>query len=240
MFLKVIAEAKEYTRPVLILYRFTDGRLESNIGTFIHVDDLGHILNASHIFKMGSEDPISSISLRFDGQYIKANYISDDILNDIVLLKIQDYEPGSIKVFPKFLKSSIRELPHGTPLIRLGYPKGNPHSNISVAWDEKNQGFVLDETKTKVTCFHNDGIVTQYVDRDKEVRLLEMSTPALMGQSGGPVLSAEGTVVGLQSRNTVLELPDEPPFETGLAASHIVIARFLEKHTSARIDYRTI
>jgi len=55
MFSKVIAEAKEYTRPVVILYRFTDGRVESNIGTFFHVDDLGHILSASHIFKMGKE-----------------------------------------------------------------------------------------------------------------------------------------------------------------------------------------
>jgi hypothetical protein len=237
MFSKVVADAKEYTRPVVILYRFTDGRVESNIGTFFHVDDCGHILSASHIFKMGSEDPISSISIIFSGRYFKADYIADDIQNDIVLLKITDYVPGSIKIFPKFLKGSIGELPQGTPLVRLGYPKGEPHSNIPIAWDEANQGFALDETQIKITCFHNDGIVTQYVDRDKDVRLLEMSTPALMGQSGGPVLSAEGTVVGLQSRNTVLEIPAEQPLETGLAASHIVIAKFLEPYPAVRVAW---
>lgn len=215
MFSKVIAEAKEYTRPVMILYRFTDGRVESNIGTYFHVDDIGHILSASHIFKMGSEDPISSISVIFDGRYFKADYIADDIPNDIVLLKIKDYEPGSVKIFPKFLKGSIGEIPQGTPLVRLGYPKGDPHSNIPITWDEASKGFVLDEFNTRVSCFHNDGIVIQYVDRDQDVRLLEMSTPALMGQSGGPVLSADGTVVGLQSRNTVLEFPPKPPLETG-------------------------
>lgn len=234
MFSKVISEAREYTRPVVILYKFTDGRVESNLGTFFHIDDLGHILSASHIFKMGSEDPITSISVIFDGRYFQADYVADDVLNDIILLRIKDFKSGSIKAFPKFMKGSIGELPRGTPLLRVGYPKGNPHSNIPVAWDEAINGFTLDEKKIRVTCLSNDGVVTQYVDRDNDVRLMEMSTPALMGQSGGPVLSANGTVVGLQSRNTVWEFPAHPPQETGLAASHIVIAKFLEKHPTVQ------
>ena len=73
MFSKAIADAKEYTRPVVILYLMTDGRVESNVGTFVHLDDVGHILSASHIFKMGSEDPISSVSVIFDGRYFSAD-----------------------------------------------------------------------------------------------------------------------------------------------------------------------
>lgn len=229
MFSNVIAEAKEYTRSVVILYRFADGKVESNLGTYIHVDDRGHILSASHIFKMGSEDPITSISVIFDGQYLNADYIGDDVPNDVILLKIKDYKPGSVKAFPRFLNSSIGELPRGTPLVRLGYPKGNPFSQIPVSWDEANSRFCLDGSNTKVTCFHNEGTVMGYEDRENGVRLLEMSTPALMGQSGGPVLTAEGAVAGIQSRNTGYDF--EP--ETGRAATHLAIAQLLEKCTAA-------
>lgn len=233
MFSKVIAEAKEYTRSVVILYRFADGKVESNLGTYFHVDDLGHILSASHIFKMGSEDQIISISVIFDGQYFSADYVADDVPNDIILLKIKDYKRGSVKAFPKFLDASTGELARGTRLARLGFPKGQPHSNISVSWDEVNNSFRLNEA-AKVSCFHNDGTVIQYVDRENNVRLIEISTPALMGQSGGPVFTTEGTIVGLQSRNTVLELPGKPPLETGLAASHLAIAKFLKNNEAVR------
>lgn len=226
MFSNVIAEAKEYTRSVVTFYRMTDGRVESNIGTYVHLDDDGHILSASHIFKMGSEDPISTISVILDGRYFSADYIADDIPNDIILLKIRDFKPGSIKAFPKFLNGSTGELPRGTPLVRLGYPKGHPHSNFSVIWDEAINGFRVDEKNTRVTCYHNDGILTGYENRENGVRLLEMSTPALMGQSGGPVLTANGAMAGLQSRNTGYEFEAE----TGRAATHIAIAKLLEKH----------
>lgn len=236
MFSSAITEAKEYTRSVVILYRFTDGRVESNVGTFVHVDDDGNILSASHIFKMGSEDPISSISVIFDGRYVAADYVADDVVNDLILLKIRDYRPGSVKAFPKFLNGSVGELTRGTPLVRLGFPKGEPHSNILVAWDSALNGFRLDDA-TKVSSFHNEGTVIQYADRDNNVRLIEISSPALMGQSGGPVLNTDATVVGLQSRNTVLELPTKPPLETGLAASHIAIARLLKMNPSVRANW---
>lgn len=229
MFSKAIAEAKEYTRAVVILYRMTDGRVESNVGTYVHLDDVGHILTASHIFKMGSEDPVSKITVIFDGRYFNADYIADDVPNDILVMKIQDYQPGLIKIFPKFLDESIGELPRGTPLIRLGYPTGKPHSHIPVSWDDGRNAFSLGND-LKVNCFHNDGVVLRYVNRGCEVRLIEIASPALLGQSGGPVLTPEGIVVGLQSRNTVLEFSDRPPMETGLATSHAAIARFIKIH----------
>lgn len=238
MFLKAIAEAKEFTRSIVILYRMTDGRVESIVGTCVHIDDDGHILSASHIFKMGSEDPVRTVQVIFDGRYFSADYIADDVPNDIILLRIRDYKPGSIKAFPKFLDGSIGELPRGVPLIRFGYPMGDPHSNVRASWDHMRNCFCFDG-EAKVSFYFNEGIVTQYVDREKEVRLMELSSPALIGQSGGPVLTMEGIVVGLQSRNTLWELPKKPPFETGLATSHIAIAGFLKKHLPREMAARS-
>lgn len=236
MFSSVVAVAREYTRAVVILYRMTDGRVESNVGTYIHLDDVGHILSASHIFKMGSEDPISTISVIFDGQYFNAEYVADDVRNDIILLRIKDYKRGSIKVFPKFLRGSNGELHQGTPLVRLGYPRGKPHSDIAVTWDELGNQFKIEGTPT-VNSFYNEGIVMRYVDRENDARLVELSSPALLGQSGGPLLTAEGFVAGVQSRNTVLEFPQRPPRETGLATSHIHVAKLLE-NTGMQISWR--
>lgn len=234
MFSKAIAEAKEYTRPVITVFKFADGKVESSVGSFIHLDDHGHILSARHIFTMGSEDPIDAFSIIFDRQYFNAEIIAADVPNDLMLLKIKDYRPGTIKAFPKFLKRSEGELSKGTPLVRLGFPKDPPYSNVSFTWDEANKRFHWDAEKSRLTYFHNDGVVTGYVDREHNVRLLETSSPALMGQSGGPILTAHGSVVGLQSRNTVLDDSTNPPLETGLAASHLAIANFLNKHATAQ------
>ncbi|MGE0616956.1 MAG: serine protease [Bacteriovoracia bacterium] len=233
MLSKIIDEAREYTRPIVILYRMKDGRVESNIGTFFHIDDLGHILSASHIFKKGSEDPIIETSLIFDDRYSEAQYVADDPTNDIVLIKIKNYKPGSIKTFPKFLNSLVTELPRGTTLVRLGYPRGEPYSHIPATWDEKEKCFILGKN-VRVTCYHNEGTVIDYVDRESDFRLIEISSPALMGQSGGPILTHKGIVVGLQSRNTGFGLPTKSVLETGLAISHIAIARFLEKIPTVR------
>lgn len=236
MFSKIIAEAREYTRPVVTLFKCTDGKVESSVGTFIHVDDLGHILSANHIFTVGSEDPIDVFGVIFDRQYSSAEIIAEDVPNDLILLRIKGYIPGSIKMFPKFLRKSQAELSPGTPLVRLGFPLGHPYSHVAVGWNDLTKGFQWDAEKTKLSDFHNEGTVMGYVDRECGVRLLETTSPALMGQSGGPLLTAQGALVGLQSRNTVLELPASPSLETGLATSHIVIAELLEKN-GARADW---
>lgn len=114
------------------------------------------------------------------------------------------------------------------------HPLGAPFSHVPVTWDDKNKSFQWDSKNTKLSYFHNDGVIAGYVNRGSDARLLETSSPALLGQSGGPVLTNQGTVIGLQSRNTVLESSAHSPLETGLAASHSVIANFLAKHTTSQ------
>ncbi len=236
--MKVIDEAKEYTRPVVLLFKLTDGEVKSSIGTFMHIDDRGHILSAKHIFTVGDQDPIVAFSCIFDRQYFSAEIIAEDNWNDLVLLKIKDYKPGSVKVLPKFFTSSVRPLSEGTQLVRLGYPIGNQFSHIAVTWDDAIKGFNWDAANTRLTCFANEGIFTQYeIDSKNNTHFLEISSPALVGQSGGPVLTAQGIIAGLQSKNSVFEIPGDNNLEVGIAASHVAIARLLEKHVPTTVNW---
>ena len=222
MFSKAVAEAKEYTRSVVVLFKPTNGKVESAVGTFIHLDDFGHILSAKHIFTKGSEYQTEAHAFIFDHQYYNGEMISEDLPNDLILIRLKDYSPGSIKVFPRFLRGNDGEVSKGTPLVRLGFPGAK--SSISATWNVETKGFHLDAINTKLPDFHNRGLATGYEIREGNARLLETNFPAKPGQSGGPVLNADGVVVGLTSRNTVWE---DTGFETGLASSHIAIAKFL-------------
>ncbi len=230
MFSNAIAEAREYTRSVVVLYKFTDGRVKSKVGTYVHLDDLGHILTANHVLQVGSESQITNFDVIFDGRYFKldAEYVAQDFLNDLALIRIRTYQPRSIKAFPKFLTGSSGELPRGTPLVRLGYPISESH--ISATWDEANNDFNMDRINTRLTCVSNYGKVVGYEARENGLYLLEMNTAVLNGQSGGPVLTSEGAIAGLVSRNTGYD--SEP--ETGRAATHMSIAHLLEKHLAPK------
>jgi S1-C subfamily serine protease len=223
MFSKAVAEAKEYTRSVVGLYKRTSGKVETSVSTFIHLDDVGHILTSKHVFNWGSEDPLDAHRFIFDRQYFDGEMISEDVPNDLILIKLKGFKPGSIKVFPRFLRSTEREISKGTPLVRFGFPGSKPFANVSATWNDATGGFHLDTIVTK--DFHNSGLATGYEEREGNARLLETDFPALPGQSGGPVLNAQGVVVGLTSRNTVWE--DMGNLETGLATSHLAIARLL-------------
>ncbi len=59
------------------------------MGTYIHIDDAGHILSARHIFTMGSQDLIDAFSIIFDRQYLNAEVIAEDVPKDLILLKIK-------------------------------------------------------------------------------------------------------------------------------------------------------
>ena len=238
MFSNVIKEAQEYTRSAIFLFKFAELEAESIIGTFIHVDDLGHILSARHMFTVGSEDRLDAFSVIFDRRFTQAEIVAEDIPNDLILLRLKDYKSGLIRSFPQFFRSSEKTLPKGISLVRLGYPLDKEYSNVPFKWDQTKKAFNWDGHGTRLTCFANSGTFLQYeIDPEKDVHLLELKTPALIGQSGGPLLTTQGIVVGLQSKNSVYCLPSGHILETGKAASHLSIARLLEKYPYVRTSW---
>ena len=117
----------------------------------------------------------------------------------------KDYNPGSIRVFPKFLKKSEGEISGGTPIARLGFSEGQPYSHGPVTWNAINRSFHWDSEKIKLFFFCNDGFVTGYTDLELDTRFLETNSLGLNGQSGGLIFTAQGIIAGITSRNSTFE-----------------------------------
>lgn len=123
---------------------------------------------------------------------------------DLALLKFEGFNQVLCNSFPVF-KDNSAELKQGLSLCRLGYPypeftnfQYNAQTD-DIEWT--NTG------KAESPLFPIDGILTRHVaDAGGQIIGLEISTPGLRGQSGGPLFDRDGVVCGLQSSTNCLPL----------------------------------
>ena len=122
---------------------------------------------------------------------------------DLALLRFEGYNRLLYRSHAVFLGDSSRVKP-GRSLCRLGYPfpeftnfQYNP-STDDIEWN----------TTGRVTSpkFPIDGIITRLTGETDRVVGIEMSTPGLRGQSGGPLFDANGLIYGMQSATRHLHL----------------------------------
>lgn len=81
------------------------------------------------------------------------------------------------------------------------------------------------------------GVKIVVVDKDNntthERQFIELSSPGLRGQSGGPVFDANGTIFGLQSQTLSHELnfntKEKQYFHAGIAVHPSIICEFLDQ-----------
>jgi hypothetical protein len=123
---------------------------------------------------------------------------------DLALLKFEGFEKMTTSGNPVFLKEDQIAQP-GAMLCRLGFPFPE-FSNFQL-----NQGKdTLEWIKTgqpRSPRFPIEGMLTRFLgDKSGKVYGIEMSTPGLRGQSGGPLFDPEGRIVGMQSRTKHLHL----------------------------------
>jgi S1-C subfamily serine protease len=122
---------------------------------------------------------------------------------DLAILKFNDYKKTLYTGYAKFLKNaaSIRQ---GDFLCRLGYPFPEfTNFTYHEATDD------IDWTNTgnpSSPRFPMDGMVTRFLGDNNQLSGIELSTPGLKGQSGGPLFNAQGTVYGMQSSTKHLHL----------------------------------
>lgn len=123
---------------------------------------------------------------------------------DLALLKFEGFEKISYTGHPVFLEEDQLAQP-GQMLCRLGFPFPE-FSNFALNAEKD----ILEWTKTgqsRSPRFPIDGMLTRFLgDKTGKVYGIEMSTPGLRGQSGGPLFDSEGRVVGMQSRTKHLHL----------------------------------
>ncbi len=122
---------------------------------------------------------------------------------DLAIIRFVGYTGIKYRGFAKFLKDEQKARP-GRSLCRLGYPFPeftNYRLNKEIddiEWSP--DGRVL------TPGFPIDGIITRQVADQNGIFGIEMSTPGLRGQSGGPLFDRDGIVYGMQSATQHLHL----------------------------------
>ncbi|RYC67962.1 trypsin-like peptidase domain-containing protein [Spirosoma sordidisoli] len=122
---------------------------------------------------------------------------------DLALLRFKGYNRLLYQSHATFLQDTSRVKP-GRSLCRLGYPfpeftnyRYNAGSD-DIEWTA--------EGKVTSPRFPIDGIVTRLLSDSSGIVGIEMSTPGLRGQSGGPLFDTNGLIYGMQSATRHLHL----------------------------------
>jgi hypothetical protein len=160
-------------------------------------------LNAKYNYK---PDSIVQLSEMFVGVTHEKN-LSYRWLNhpkyDLSIIIFDNFKNPAYQSHAVFLKDTS-VLKQGKSLCRLGYPfpeftnyRYNEESDM-IEWTTSGQI----ETPT----FPIDGILTRHLGGEGKIVGIELSTPGLRGQSGGPLFDERGFICGMQSSTNHLHL----------------------------------
>jgi hypothetical protein len=123
---------------------------------------------------------------------------------DLAILVFKGFTKTLYRSHARFLKhaNTIRQ---GKMLCRLGFPF--PEFNNFRYDKDKDDIEWTTEGNPNSPIFPIDGIVTRFVAvAGKGLTGIEMSTPGLRGQSGGPLFDEEGRIYGMQFATKHLHL----------------------------------
>ncbi len=123
--------------------------------------------------------------------------------HDLAILKFNDFKKTAYTNYAVFTKDSAK-IQQGKFLCRLGFPfpeftnfKYN-ELNDDIEWTKEG---VKDSPR-----FPLEGMVTRHLGSEGKIYGIELSTPGLRGQSGGPLFDENGTVYGMQFSTKHLHL----------------------------------
>jgi hypothetical protein len=124
-------------------------------------------------------------------------------LYDLAILIFENLDKPLYQSHARFVKDSS-SLKQGKFLCRLGFPFPeftNYHYNVStddIEWTP--------EGRADTPRFPIEGMLTRHIMQHGEIAGLELSTPGLRGQSGGPLFDERGLICGMQSGTQHLHL----------------------------------
>ncbi len=122
---------------------------------------------------------------------------------DLAIIQFRDFESLQYNGFARFLRDS-RMVKQGRYLCRLGYPFPE-FTNYGYNKDINDIEW-LKTGRVTTPSFPIDGIITRHIGGNNEITGIEMSTPGLRGQSGGPLFDRNGVIYGMQSSTRHLHL----------------------------------
>jgi hypothetical protein len=122
---------------------------------------------------------------------------------DLAILKFNDYKTLHYAGYATFLKNTAA-IKQGKFLCRLGFPfpefTNFKYNEITddIEWTtEGNQSSPR---------FPIEGMVTRFLGEENQLYGIELSTPGLKGQSGGPLFNEKGSIYGMQFSTKHLHL----------------------------------
>jgi ribosomal protein L24E len=122
---------------------------------------------------------------------------------DLAIIRFRDYDSKLYQGHATFLKNSS-QIRQGRYLCRLGYPFPE---FTNYQYDKSTNDIIWTNTgRVHTPSFPIDGIVTRHIADQNQVLGIEMSTPGLRGQSGGPLFDRNGIIYGMQSSTRHLHL----------------------------------
>ena len=115
---------------------------------------------------------------------------------DLAVIKFNGFERLNYDSRNIFLLGDGSKVKQGKSLCRLGYPFPE-YTNYE--YNKEKDDIEFTKAHAAVPRFPIDGIVTRHMaNAEGEVYGIEMSTPGLRGQSGGPLFDTEGVIYGMQ------------------------------------------
>lgn len=122
---------------------------------------------------------------------------------DLSILIFEDFKKPLYQSYARFLKDGST-LKQGKFLCRLGFPFPE-FTNFQYNMVTDNIEWIK-TGKVETPSFPIEGMLTRHLVNEGEMMGLELSTPGLRGQSGGPLFNTDGIVCGMQAGTNHLHL----------------------------------
>lgn len=123
---------------------------------------------------------------------------------DLAIIKFDGFQKTLYTNQPRLKKDDDQVQP-GSMLCRMGFPFPE-FSNYRLNPETQNLEWTKEGT-ARSPRFPIEGMLTRFLGDSKgKIYGMELSTPGLRGQSGGPLFDSEGRIVGMQSRTKHLHL----------------------------------
>ena len=238
-------------RPILLVTRHGDRPPQLAVGASVMVNDDGWTVTAAHVVQavsqaLEAQRQFERLSSREQRRRIESSEpsvtsagvcwgswdnppapreVMTHATADLALFQLADFRmPDGYR--PPVFRDDIAP---GESVCRVGY---SLLEDISMEFEGNNVR--LDQ---RPPLFVNDGIVARYAtwSGDKHI---EVTSPGLLGQSGGPLADREANVCGIQVRTRHYRLGfggDHASYHVGQAVNADVVCKFLEEHN---VDYR--
>ena len=155
-------------------------------GTGFFINEKGYIATNHHVIENASlfEVDVTNGSESETKSY-KAVMISGDKLNDLAILKVDDDRFKPIKPIQYNFNPSVQDV--GTQVFTLGYPLTD-----ILGYEIK----------------YTDGVISSKTGYQGDVTTYQMTVPIQPGNSGGPLFSADGELIGITSSGIDKQVAD--------------------------------